>query len=52
MADKKPKWAWGKSPSPKNWHEAAEALRSVQPKPKRESLRDLVERLAKEKKNA
>ena len=47
----KSKWTWGKSPAPTNWHEAADALKSVASKPKKESLPELLERLMKEKKN-
>lgn len=48
----KTKWEWGRSPAPRDWREAADALKTHQTKPKKESLRELIERLAKDKKNA
>jgi len=49
MASKyKEPFVYGKHPNPTNWHEAADALRSI--KPKRPGLRDMIEKLLKEKK--
>ena len=49
-------WTYGVSPAPRNWHEAAEAIKSIQ-KPKRKSSGiglldrlDTLEKLLKEKK--
>lgn len=51
---KKEPWVYGKSPDPKNWHEAADALRSLHPKQRKSSgladRIDALEKLLKEKK--
>jgi len=51
---KKLAWQYGQSPNPKNWHEAADALKSLQkvkrkPNPFAEKL-DSIEQLLKEHK--
>jgi hypothetical protein len=41
----KPAWTYGSSPAPHNWHEAAEAMKSIkQSKPRKSS--GLLDRLA------
>lgn len=53
MAKSPKAWAYGKSPNPTNWHEAAEALKSQPRKPKANPLMarlDAIESLLKEKK--
>ena len=44
MKSKQP-WVYGQSHTPTNWHEAADILKSSQPKPKRKSS-GLLDRLA------
>lgn len=55
MAKKQP-YVYGRSPHPRNWHQAAEALESIKPTKKRKSggLMDrigAIEKLLKDHKN-
>lgn len=46
-------WEYGRSPNPRNWHEAADAIRSLQQTPARKSSLteklDVIAKLLKEK---
>jgi hypothetical protein len=48
MPTKKSPWQYGVSPNPKNWHEAADALKSMKSmKQKRKGLMDRIDSIEK-----